>query len=169
MIAVVSLHALRLGIEHVDHRGVEAVPHSGFHLEIEAEFVAGLECRFRRAPGVKAHSVEAVILTGLDDFLPSRNVGGGITGEWEIAAGVGHPEVDFFTVQEQLVPAVRYLAQAKGNRTLVGTRATVENNADVLEHWMKFIPRLGIGRQVNFGLKISAFFIPTNVLCFAGG
>ena len=47
------------------------IPYRPFHMYEHAQFIGGVKCGFRRAPGVEAHAVQSVILMLLQENQPA--------------------------------------------------------------------------------------------------
>src|SRR5688572_3251553 len=90
MIPVSLDDPIRFFVEHALHRcaGTDLIPHTRLDLEVEAEFICGLESSFGRGPGMEPHVVQAPVLAGLKNLFPRGYICRRITSDGEIATVV---------------------------------------------------------------------------------
>ena len=97
-------------------RAAEIRPQAAFRLEIKTQFVGGFKRGLGRTPRMETHAVQPVILAGLDDFFPRRDIHRRITREREFAAVMREPQVDGTAIDEQVFVVVR---RFRGSRKLL--------------------------------------------------
>ena len=143
MIAVGREDALGFVVQPLLHfRAAEIRPQAAFGLEIKTQFVGGFKRGFGRAPRMETNAVQAVILAGLDDFFPRRDIHRRITRERKFPAVMCEPEVDDAAVDEQVFVVVRDFAETESDFAGIVRLIAFERNIEMLECGMEFIPFL---------------------------
>ena len=164
MIAIGFHHPRGFGFEHRrDARIGEVVPHAAFGLDVESEFVGRAERCIRRAPGMEADAVQAIILADLDDLFPARDVGRRIAGQ-----GKSPPEcVARISIGRPLRSIVRSSAlicrRPKVRVAVIVSRVAGKLQRQVLKIGMIFVPGLGAVAKWNDQLGVATFGIPLDV------
>ena len=120
-------------------------PRRTFHLQVEAQTVGNGESRLRRAVAVEADVVQAVLLTLAEDTLPRRFVGRWIARLGETAVLDRTSQEERATVDVELTPLSRHLAQSEGDRHIP---AVVLQHLGI-EPGIELIPQLGLRVEVD--------------------
>ena len=144
VIAVSADDRLRFRVKLTFHftAGAEAVPHPGLDLQVKTQFVRRRKRRIGRAPGMKAHVVQPIVLARLHDFLPRCEVGGRITRPRKIAAEMGAAQIKGTVVEHELCAVRVNFSHAKSSGDLR----------------MKSLAGQSGSQTVNFGIKFRPFF-----------
>src|SRR6185312_12821122 len=107
---------------------------------------------------MKSHVIQAVILTGLKNFLPRFNVGRWITRERKIAAEMGAAKIDRMAVEDELIGVGVEIAQGEDIRDVfvkiefAGSAA--DSDSQAVERRRELVPEFCIFAQIEFWLLI---------------
>src|SRR4051812_47964335 len=114
MITIGTNHPIGFVVEHFLHRRVrtDLVPHARLWLQVEADLVRSLKRCFRRTPRMKAHVVEAPLLTERKQGRPRLYVRGRVAGKREVPAAVRAAKNDRTIVEDELIAFSMKIPQA---------------------------------------------------------